>query len=55
MDFEVDAMISQGTWTLKAHLDDINIVICKWAFILKYKLDGSVSCHKAHLVPRGCT
>ena len=35
----------QGTWP----------VGCKWVFLIKYKVDGSVERYKAWLVPKGYT
>lgn len=32
------------------HMTNANIVICKWIFSLKYRLDGSIVYHNARLV-----
>ena len=29
---------------------DTNIATCRWVFTLKYNLDGTINCHKVHLV-----
>jgi hypothetical protein len=45
------------TWTLIDHPKDksINIVTCKWVFVIKRKADGSLDKYKARLVARGFT
>ena len=55
MDSELEALVSRRTWTLVPHPADANIVTCKWVFILKYHLDGTISRHKARMVARGFT
>ena len=55
MDYEVEALVSRGTWTLVPRPADVNIVTCKWVFTVKYYLDGTISRHKARLVARGFT
>ncbi|GAB2267282.1 hypothetical protein Dimus_038662 [Dionaea muscipula] len=53
MQTEMDALISQNTWTLVPLPPDKNIVSCKWIFKLKRNADGTISRHKARLVARG--
>ena len=55
MDNEVEALVSQGTWTLVPRQVDANIITCKWVFTIKYHPDGTIDCHKACLVARGFT
>ena len=55
MDNEVEALVSQGTWTLVPRPADANIVTCKWVFTIKYHPDGTIAHHNAHLVALGFT
>ena len=55
MDSKVEALVSQGTWTLVPRPTDANIVTCKWVFTVKYHLDGTNARHKAHLAACGFT
>ena len=49
----MEALVSQGIWTLVPHLVYANIVISKWVFTVKYHLDGTIARHKACLIARG--
>ena len=53
MQEEIDALHSQGTWTLVPLPSHKNLVGCKWIFKLKKNVDGSVARHKARLVAQG--
>ena len=55
MNSEVEALVSCKTWTLVPYLSDVNIVMWKWIFTLKYHRDHTIACHKAHLVAWGFT
>ena len=55
MDYEVEALVSRGTWTLVPRPAYANIVMCKWVFTVKYHPDGTIAHHKARLVARGFT
>jgi hypothetical protein len=50
---EFQALIRYNTWHLVPPRDDLNIIDCKWVFKLKKKFDGTIDCHKAHLVAKG--
>jgi histone deacetylase 1/2 len=50
---EFQALIRNNTWHLVPPRDDLNIIDCKWVFKLKKKFDGTIDCHKAHLVAKG--
>lgn len=52
---EFDALIRNGTWSLVPPPRDTNIVDCKWLFLIKRNLDGSISRYKAELVAKGFT
>jgi hypothetical protein len=55
MEAELDALISNRTWTLVPRPPGTNIVGSKWIFKTKFRPDGSVDKHKARLVARGFT
>ena len=55
MDLEVEALVSRETWTSVLHLEVSSIFTCKWVFTLEYHIDGTIACHKPHLVARGFT
>ena len=55
MDYEVEALVCQGTWTLVPHPADANIVMCKWVFTVKYHSDGTIAHDKARMVAHGFT
>lgn len=44
---EVDALHSQGTWSLVSLLTNKNLVGCKWIFKIKKHTNGSIARHKA--------
>ena len=50
MDEEMSALQSRETWDLVVALHDVEIVSCRWVFIIKYKPDGTIDRYKAHLV-----
>jgi len=37
------------------HLDNTNVVSCKWVFHIKCNADGSINKYKAHLIASGFT
>ena len=47
---EIHDVVNCGTWELVPHLDDANIVMCEWMFLLKYDCKGSIALWKAPLV-----
>nr|XP_020155902.1 uncharacterized protein LOC109741234 [Aegilops tauschii subsp. strangulata] len=53
MQFKLDALRHNGTWTLVPPPPHANVIDCKWVFKVKYKADGSVDRHKARLVAKG--
>ena len=53
MDDEMEALQSRDTWELVTCPVGASIVTCRWVFIVKYKLNGSVDRYKARLVARG--
>ena len=55
MDYEVEALVSRGTWTSITRPVHANIVTCKWVIAVKYHLDGTIARHKARLVARRFT
>ncbi|GAB2300803.1 hypothetical protein Dimus_038636 [Dionaea muscipula] len=53
MQEEIDALQSQGTWSLVPNPGDKNIVGCKWVYRIKRNPDGTVARYKARLVAQG--
>ncbi|KAM1306524.1 hypothetical protein ACFX2H_008899 [Malus domestica] len=53
MQEEINALHSQGTWSLVSLPSQKNLVGCKWVFKLKRNADGSIARHKARLVAKG--
>ncbi|XP_043721263.1 uncharacterized mitochondrial protein AtMg00810-like [Telopea speciosissima] len=53
MDTEFNALIRNDTWTLVSPHPQMNIVGCKWVYIIKRLTDGSIERYKAHLVAKG--
>ena len=52
---EMSALEKNKPWEIVEIPKGKNIVDCKWIFILKYKVDGSLERHKARLVVKGYT
>jgi hypothetical protein len=50
---EYNALLCNKTWHLVPPVSGRNMIDCKWVYKLKYKADGSVDHHKAHLVAKG--
>jgi hypothetical protein len=50
---EYNVLLRNKTWTLVPPVSGRNVIDCKWVFKLKYKADGFVDRHKAHLVEKG--
>jgi hypothetical protein len=53
MDSEYFSLMKNKTWDLVDLLPSRKPINCKWIFILKYKLDGSIECNKAKLLTKG--
>lgn len=41
------------TWDLLPQSSNLNVLGCRWIFKTKLHADGSIECHKAHLVAKG--
>ena len=52
MSDELAALLRHGTWDLVSLPKNCNPVGCKWVFLVKWKLDGSVDRFKARLVAK---
>lgn len=52
---EIKALKKDKTWEFVDILRGKKIEGCKWVFIVKYKADGSIEQHKAHLIAKGFT
>lgn len=50
---EIEALHSQGTWSLVSLPSQKNLVGCKWVFKIKKNSDGTIARHKARLVAKG--
>lgn len=53
MSNEITKLLQNGTWELVPPSPSQNIVDCKWVFLIKHNLDGSISKFKARLVAKG--
>jgi hypothetical protein len=52
MNEEYRSLMENDTWDLIPLPKGRKLVICKWVYITKYALDGSVERHKALLVSK---
>ena len=52
---EMNALKKNDTWEMVKLLKEKKVVGCKWVFIIKSKVYGSVEKYKAHLVAEGFT
>lgn len=50
---EIDALISNKTWTIVERPKDKRVIGSKWVLRTKFKTDGSIKRRKARLVARG--
>ena len=50
---ELDAIESNGTWSIVPLPPGKTPIGCKWVFKNKYNVDGSLSRHKSRLVAKG--
>lgn len=55
MKTEFDALARNRTWDFVPVAPSMNVVECKWLFLLKHKSDGSSDRYKARLVAKGFT
>ncbi|GKV52289.1 hypothetical protein SLEP1_g58877 [Rubroshorea leprosula] len=53
MDEEMNVLFKNETWDLVPKPKDVQLVSCKWVYIIKHKVDGSIDRYKARLVARG--
>lgn len=53
MQSELQALMSNKTWTLVPYQDEENIVDSKGVFKTKYKSDGTIERRKSSLVAKG--
>ena len=47
------ALLQNKTWSLGPYTPSQKVVRCKWVFLVKHKLDGSIEHNKARLVAKG--
>lgn len=52
---EMNALEKNHTWELIDHPDGKKLVSCKWVFIIKHKVDGSVERYRVCSVAKGYT
>ena len=52
---EINALMTNNSWTLVRHPPDKNIVGNKWLFHIKCKANGSIEHYKARLIAKGYT
>lgn len=52
MQFEYDALIANGTWTLSDLTPHRQAIGCKWVFLIKENPDGTMNKYKACLVAK---
>ena len=52
---EIQALEKNDTWVLTDLSPDKKTIGCKWIFIIKHKVDGSIERLKARLVAKGFT
>ena len=50
---EYNALIHNKTWTCALASTHGKIIVCKWAYMLKYKPDGTFDHYKDRLVAKG--
>ena len=55
MSTEIDALVSNNTWTFTPLPSNKKTIGCKWVYKIKYKADGSVERYKGRLVAKGFT
>ena len=55
MQDEIQALQSNGTWTLIPYCSSMNVVGSRWVYKIKRRADGSIDRYKARLVARGFT
>ena len=55
MNAEIDALVSNNTWSLTPLPPNKKAIGCKWVYRVKYKADGFVERYKARLVAKGFT
>lgn len=50
MQEEIQALQSNGTWTLVPYCSSMNVIDSRWVYKIKRRADGSIDRHKARLV-----
>jgi len=55
MEFELQALHTNNTWTEVDLPPGKKAISCKWVYKIKFKADGSIERYKARLVVRGNT
>lgn len=50
---EMNGLTGNGTWKEAVPPKGANMVLLKWVYTVKLKIDGSIECFKARLVARG--
>jgi hypothetical protein len=53
MNIELEALHSNGTWSIIDAPSDVKPIGCKWVFKVKHKADGTIERYKARLVAKG--
>lgn len=47
---EIDALELNKTWSVKSLPEDKYMIRCKWVFIIKYNVNGSIECYEFRFV-----
>jgi hypothetical protein len=55
MDFEFQSLQNNKTWIFTPLPSIHKPLSCKWIFMIKYNVNGSMAKHKAHLVAKAFT
>ena len=55
MSSEIQALETNGTWTLTDLPKGKKPIGCRWVYKIKYSSDGTIECYKTRLIAKGYT